>query len=172
MKNSFKLFIGLAFTAALVTFSTSCDKEEDEVQKPYVGTWESSIYPVRDWTTGDTTSWEKMIFTFTNTTFEDAIFAGTSSTQVSAGLTMGGDIENSTGNVLDASINKIIIGGAEISLATQAELFESTFQTYLGSRLEKSFEGSYTINADTLVLTIPMKSPNGLVDVNLKLVRK
>ncbi len=150
----------------------ACEKDNTEENKPYFGKWESNVYPLLDFATMDTIGYEQMSFDFTNSSFEDQISQGQTPELVVPQLTMGGDIDNPSDNLLDVEINKVIISGAEISISTQPELFESTFNAYLSSRLNRNFESTYTIDGDVMVLTIPLKTPMGLVDTPLTLYRK
>lgn len=173
MKKILNSLLALTLLVALFTF-TSCESDDDEPNKPYVGEWESAVYPLRHPVSGDTVGWEKMVFTFTNTTFEDAIYQGQTADAVVSNLSMGGDIANPAEGELEADINILTVQGTAIKKATQPDLFETTFNTFLAERLDQSFDATYTIDGETMVLTIPIKNPvgEGYIETPLTLTKK
>jgi hypothetical protein len=171
MKSIWKWFYFQSGIILLVFCLTGCE-ESGNPKKPYYGTWESTVYPVRDFTNGDTVGWEKMVFQFTNTSFKDDIYQGATSNSTSLALQMAGSMNNSTDNILQAEINEITYQGATVKKESDSVLFESMFMVTLGSRLNETFEATYKISQDTLIFTIPVKIPSGgTINQSLRLLK-
>lgn len=152
------------FTFALFVFVACSDDEKDDEQQinePYVGTWQSRIYPVQDPSNGDTLKWERMTFTFENTTVEDVIeqSSGKDSKTVMEAAAIRG-IVDATETAMDIEVTKVSIGGASyIDKSVDTESFTNAYNLALGTLLDEAFTAQYEIYADgdSLNLTLPTK---------------
>lgn len=167
MKNlGIKITVALAIVAVF-SINYACESGDDEIQKPYVGSWESAVYPLDS-------LYEQMRFKFTNNTFEDEIFVGPSADIIVSAITIKGDIVENTEGILSAKITSLVIGGAELSEATKPDEFNAIFKKNLGHRLDKTFDAPYQINGNVMTFTIPIKNPltGGYVDTPLNLTKQ
>jgi hypothetical protein len=146
--NFFLSFTVVVFALAVLS---SCKKDDEESNNPYVGKWQSRAYPL------SASLFEKMEFTFTNTTFEDKVSQGTSPTTLAQVCAIKGDVVYTEPSTLDVEINQVaVMGGAYVDKATDPTTFATYFAASLGARLEEEFQSTYTFSGDTMILLIPM----------------
>jgi len=182
MKKLHFNLLAVLFIALIIGLTISCE-EDDETKESYNGVWVSSVYPIPEY--NDTglmigiESYEKMEFTFTNSTFENKVFGGedsaTAAAKTTADLIMAGDIKKVSEGVLEVTIKEIEIPltGAKYS-NTVPSIFDPIFEQLLGERLKDKFEADYVITGNTMVLTIPLINPvvpTTTVDTELNLTK-
>ena len=106
-KLNFLLIAFLALSISSLVF-TSCEDDENEPDKVYVGEWESAIYPDIDLSTGLPKGTQKMVFEFTNTSFVGTIYAGlidaTTDAELQEATAMKGSISATDTQKLNDSI--------------------------------------------------------------------
>ena len=172
MKNIKELTIRLFPYLLAVLFFTACEDDEEK-NKDYFGQWESNAYD--SYSTQGVAIKEKMVFTFTNTTFEDEIYQGLTADALAIAVGIRGDIQNPEQGIMDAEINEIAIqGGAYTDKNTDSTAFYTKFNGSIGAMLYEEFSLDYTIDVDTMLLELPVKNPLGGDDITetLRLYRQ
>jgi hypothetical protein len=136
----------------------SCEDENDdatEPDKPYVGVWQSGVYPSIS-LNGDTIV-EQQKFTFTNTEVTDIIKQGPTSDSLATALGIKGSVDNFTDDSLALEIIQISVqGGPYVSKNVDEESFNTTFESTAGTFLYESFKARYIINDDQMQLILPV----------------
>lgn len=154
----------------LITMLGSCDKDDDIIDKAYVGKWQTAVYESYS-LTGDPIS-EQMTFTFTNSTFEDKIHQGADATSLAFASAIKGIISDATDTEMNVEINQLsIIEGIYISKESSPESFQSTWDATLGNLLKEEFKATYVINGDKMQMILPVKYMDMVVNDTLNLTK-
>ena len=166
MKYSMNIYFKLSATLLVLILFWTCSKDKEETKNPYYGSWQSRAYPSMS-TPG---ALERMEFTFTNNSFEDKIYQGATADALQLAAGIRGDISYTPPATLDATIIEISIqGGPYVSKETDPTAFATTFGATLGVLLYEEFTATYEFSNDTLILTLPMKNPQGGDDLMVPL---
>lgn len=167
MNKRMNFFFRLTVILTAITVFSACGDDDEETKNDYYGTWESRVYPAN----ATLTLFEKMEFTFTNTTFEDKVYQGASADAIGLACGMKGEIIYNAPSTLNAEISDISIqGGAYTNKVSDRTAFDGKFSISLGTRLNEEFVATYTFSNDTMILLIPMKT--SVNPVPLKLTKK
>ena len=169
MKNSKNVLLSLLLALVMVGLNISCSDDGEE-NKPYVGKWESRVYPVQNPLTGEITGYQKMVFEFTNTDFTDQVYLGASADAITWVIGMMGDIENSSEGVLDVTVTGVAaLRDAYTMFETEPETFAAIWGApgSLGAMLFEDFTAEYEFKGDTLALSLPTKLSTAPTVLNL-----
>jgi hypothetical protein len=144
------------FFILIAGFILSCSKEEEEILKDYVGTWESE--PANN----NSQIPEKQVFIFTNNTFEVEIHQGATFETLGLVTAVIGDITNATDSTLKGEITGVSVGPDKLYVMKSQDptTFASTFDASVGKILYESFTAKYEISGsgDEMVVIIPVKT--------------
>jgi hypothetical protein len=170
MKKS-KNYLSFFAVLLVLSFLTSCKEDEEETNNDYSGTWKSRVYPSM---TNPLIS-EQMVFTFTNTTFEDKVYQGASATSLNFVSGMKGGVAYTAPSTIDVEVNEISVMGAPyIDKNVDETSFYTYFNATMGQLIYEEFTATYTMSGDTMTLSLPMKNPAGGADIpaSMKLIKQ
>lgn len=159
-------FLSLTIVIFSLVILSACKKDDEETKNPYYGKWESRAYPISQ------TIFEKMVFEFTNTTFEDKVSQGTSASALTQVCAIKGDAVYTEPATLNVEVNQVaVMGGAYVDKSTDPTTFATYFAASLGTRLTEQFQATYSFSNDTMILLIPMIGQSSPVSLRLTKVQ-
>jgi hypothetical protein len=161
-KTNFLLFLTLLFCSILLV--TSCKKDDEETKNPYYGKWQSKAYgsPI---TPG---ALEKMVFDFTNTTFEDKVYQGVSADALQLVSGIRGSVDYTAPSTLDAEVNEISVGGSPyVNKNDDPTTFATFFALSMGAILDEEFTATYTMDGDSMIFSLPVKISETPITIKL-----
>ena len=164
MKKSNLFLIPVLLVSTLMLIS-SCKKDDDsETKNPYYGKWQSRVYS----SALAQGVLEKMVFDFTNTTFEDKVYQGLSADALQPAAGIKGDIVYTAPATIDAEINEISVGGSPyVNKNDDPTTFATYFALSMGALLEEEFTATYSFDGDTLVMSLPVKISDQPITIRL-----
>jgi len=149
---------------ALVVLSSCKKDDDDDVKNDYYGKWQSKVYP--SLTTAGAV--EKMVFDFTNTTFEDKVYQGISADALQPAAGIKGDIVYNAPSTLNAEINEVSVQGSPyINKSVDATSFATYFGATLGKILDEQFIATYEFVGDTMIFNLPVKGSDQKITLKL-----
>lgn len=163
-KTNFYLNLTVILLALVVLSSCKKDDDDDDAKNDYYGKWQSKVYP--SLTTAGAV--EKMVFDFTNTTFEDKVYQGITADAMQPAAGIKGDIVYNAPSTLNADINEISVQGSPyINKSVDATMFATYFGATLGKILDEQFIATYKFEGDTMILYLPMKGSDQKITLKL-----
>jgi hypothetical protein len=149
--NFFLILVTMVSTLVIIS---SCKKDSEETKNPYYGKWQSRAFN----SPTDPTTFEKMVFDFTNTTFEDKVFQGASADALQQAAGIKGTIDYTAPSTIDVTVTEVSVGGSPyVDKSVDATTFETFFALSVGTLLDEQFTATFAVVGDSLELTLPVK---------------